>query len=500
MLRRELRHEARFVSMSATNARIACEEPLEQGEFIRLQISDKDGTGTKAGTRRTVIALVTGEFSAEKDFPYAYELTFLNTGWHRFKYVIDLCTPWFAVLLSLLAIGNVILLKHGNLSYFWYQPVINSYGLIVSIYILSRIAIAIFYRPPPENGLTPTVTVIIACKDEENSIGQTIRAIYESDYDLSKIEVIAVDDGSTDGTLAEMQREQATHPNLKVVSFGKNLGKRHAMAAGARAATGEILVYVDSDSFLAKNGLRKIVRGFADPEVGAVCGHAHVQNANRNLLTRMQEVRYHAAFRVVKAAESVFSAVTCCSGCFAAYRRAYVMEVLDDWLNQTFLGTEATFGDDRSLTNSLLRHYRILYDSEAICTTIVPEKLRVFFRQQARWKKSWIRESLRASCFMWQKHPMAAISFYLGVVFPFVAPIVVLHAIFLPLLSMGTFSYLYIYGAILMAALYGLIYLARFRSSMWVYGMLFSLFYMLVLVWQTYYALVTVRRNHWGTR
>ena len=73
-------------------------------------------------------------------------------------------------------------------------------------------------------------------------------------------------------------------------------------------------------------------------------------------------------------------------------------------------------------------------------------------------------------------------------------------ALVLPLLGVGEFSYLYLYGTTLMALLYGLLYLVRYKTSLWFWGLAFSIFYMVVLVWQTYYALLTVRRNHWGTR
>jgi hyaluronan synthase len=176
------------------------------------------------------------------------------------------------------------------------------------------------------------------------------------------------------------------------------------------------------------------------------------------------------------------------------------MPILDEWLNQTFLGTRATFGDDRSLTNFILRRHRVIYNSSATCTTLAPESWRQFFRQQLRWKKSWIRETFIGAGFMWRRHPAAAFFYYLGAVFPVVSPIVVFNALVYPPLVGGRISLLYVYGATLMAALYGLYYLGRKRNGLWLYGVAFSFFYMLVLVWQTYYALATVRRNHWGTR
>ena len=96
-----------------------------------------------------------------------------------------------------------------------------------------------------------------------------------------------------------------------------------------------------------------------------MCGHADVLNVRESWLTRMQAVRYFVAFRVVKAAESVFNAVTCCSGCFSAYRREAIMPRLEWWESQTFLGVESTFGDDRSLTNCVLRDWRVVYEKKA---------------------------------------------------------------------------------------------------------------------------------------
>ena len=93
--------------------------------------------------------------------------------------------------------------------------------------------------------------------------------------------------------------------------------------------------------------------------MGAIAGHAEVQNSRESWIARMQAVRYFVAFRVCKAAESIFGAVTCCSGCFSAYRREAIAPVLERWENQRFLGRPATYGDDRSLTNFVLRTWDV---------------------------------------------------------------------------------------------------------------------------------------------
>ncbi len=387
-----------------------------------------------------------------------------------------------------------------NIYAFWDNPLFKIYSLLVAGYVLTRFSMAAFYRPPQITGFQPTVTVIIAAMNEELSIRKTIDYIYECDYPVNKLQLIAVNDGSTDETLKEMELASLVYAGLDIISFHKNRGKRQAMAEGVKQAGGDILIFVDSDTFLRRDALQKIVRGFSDNSVGAVCGHAFVQNARQTNLTRMQEVRYYVSFRILKGAESILGTVTCCSGCLSAYRKSVVDKVLDKWLNQRFLGAEATFGDDRSLTNHVLRNNRVIYDSEAICSTIAPSTTRVFFRQQLRWKKSWIRESLIASTFLWKRHPLSAFFFYLQILICLVSPLFVTAMLIAPLFGLGRFSLIYAFGVLLVALLYGLFYLIRFRDGLWIYGVIFQFIYSIVLAWQNYYAIITIHRNHWGTR
>lgn len=416
----------------------------------------------------------------------------------RAPWLVQLTAVWIVALCAM----NIFWLRIENVNFYWYAPILNAYSIGVGAFILSRFVIALFYHPPRNVGIEPTVTIAITAFNEEDAIYRTVQCCYAVDYPREKLEVVVVDDGSVDGTMAELERAREAWPDLRVVSFRKNRGKREAMAAGARQARGDVLVYVDSDSFVRPDALRKIVQGFADPEVAAIAGHTEVANLRQNGLTRMQEVRYYVAFRIMKAAESVFGAVTCCPGCFSAYRRSCVMEVLEPWLHQRFLGVQATFGDDRSLTNFLLRRYKVIYASNAIATTIVPEGHRRFLKQQVRWKKSWLRESLIASGFMWKKHPVAAISFYAQVIFPIIAPLILMRAfIWLPFVQNDLASmFLYSFGVVLIGFLFSAYYLFWKASGTWVFGAYFTIYYMLILVWQMPYAIATSRDNRWGTR
>ena len=408
---------------------------------------------------------------------------------------------WASILFLFLAVSIILLIKYENLYFFWFDVPVFLYSLLVGAYLLSRFLFAAFYRPGAPGTDTPRITVICPVYNEEKYIERTLTQLMESAYPAARMQVIVINDGSTDDTLAQIQKTREKYPDMLLVNFERSRGKRNALAAGVRMSTGDIIVFIDSDSFLDPDALRNLTRRFADPGVAAVTGHCDVENQWTNLLTKMQAVRYYVAFRVMKAAESVFDCVTCLSGPLAAYRRPVLMEVLHEWVTQKFIGQPATYGDDRSLTNSMLtRGYKVVYESSARTTTIVPENYTGFMRQQMRWKRSWFRESLRACVFMWKKPPLMSLSFYLGFLLPVVAPAIVLRAlVYVPLFHHGSPA-MYIAGVFLMSALMSSTYLFARRSRLWFYGIPFCFFYMFVLVWQLPIAILTSMKTQWGTR
>jgi hyaluronan synthase len=226
-----------------------------------------------------------------------------------------------------------------------------------------------------------------------------------------------------------------------------------------------------------------------------VAGHADVLNVRESWLTRVQAVWYLISFRVYKAAESVFGTVTCCSGCFSAYRREAIGRHLAEWEHQTFLGRSATVGDDRALTNLILRDWKTRYQARAHSATLVAADLHKFLTQQARWKRSWARESVLLGAHVWRKHPLAAVPTYASIMLPLVAPWALARALVCAPLT-------YLAGIAVIAVVYGLYYACwrGLRDAVWLSGVLFVVLYLGFLVWQTYYSIITVRRTKWGTR
>ena len=416
---------------------------------------------------------------------------------------IDRSIRCVALLYILAIVGAIIAYKSLFAGMIFFDPYFTVYGIIVSVYILSRFGVSLFYRAGGWRDVQPSVAIVMPAFNEEDAIASSIRSLVGVDYPPEKLEVVVVNDGSSDSTGSIIDELATEDARISVLHFPENRGKRAAMAAGIRATSAEIIAFVDSDSVLEPEALGWVVQDFADANVGAVAGRADVLNRDESWLTRMQAVRYVVAFQVMKAAESVFGCVTCCSGCFAVYRRSAIVEHLEAWENQTFLGAPATFGDDRSLTNYVLREHRVVYQSRAVSATIVPSTMSKFIRQQMRWKRSWTRESLIVGRFLWRKHPCAALATYTGIILPLIAPITVIRAmVWRPFVEHTGAPLLYLLGIYAMALVYGLYYEVRHgrNDGLWLFGVLFVFFYLCFLVWQTYIAMLTSRRSTWGTR
>ncbi|HVQ88964.1 MAG TPA: glycosyltransferase family 2 protein [Actinomycetes bacterium] len=400
----------------------------------------------------------------------------------------------------------IILIKIDLMSSGGISPLLTCYAAVVVLYLGTRAVNAFRYRPVPAltSDDVPTVAVVVPCYNEGSVVADTVRSILALNYPADRLSVVVVDDGSSDNSWSFV-REVATDHRVRALRFEHNAGKRAAMAAGIRAADdAAIIAFVDSDTMLDADALRAAVAPFVEPgneDVAAVTGHAEVSNASSTWLARLQQVRYFAAFRMIKAAESVQRRVICASGCFSVYRRDLIMEILPRWEAQTFLGVAANYGDDRALTTDLLGGgYAILYQRNAVSYTAVPETWPTFWKQQLRWKKSWTRESLRLAPIAARWSPLVSYPVFSGLILQIFGPMVLLYSILYRPFVHGNDPWLYLAGINAMAVLYGLMYAWGKRSAAWWPGAVYAILYTCIMSFQTYLAWFRLRDTAWGTR
>jgi cellulose synthase/poly-beta-1,6-N-acetylglucosamine synthase-like glycosyltransferase/spore germination protein YaaH/peptidoglycan/xylan/chitin deacetylase (PgdA/CDA1 family) len=224
----------------------------------------------------------------------------------------------------------------------------------------------------PETG--PLVSVLIPCFNEEKVIASSVSRILESNW--TRLEVIVLDDGSTDGTAAEVQRHFGGDPRVRLISFA-NAGKALALNRGLDQVHGEIVVALDADTLFPPNTIGRLARWFVDPRVGAVAGNALVGN-RRNLLTRWQALEYVTAQNLERRALAALGAVTVVPGAVGAWRRS-TLETLGGYPSDTL-------AEDQDLTLAAqFAGWRIEFDPDARAYTEAPETVAGLLKQRFRW-------------------------------------------------------------------------------------------------------------------
>jgi hyaluronan synthase len=408
---------------------------------------------------------------------------------------------------------SLIIIKSKTSYDFYVNPMLLMYTIFITSFEISRLMGAMMFKRSLSRiieigneinpDFEPKVSFVIPCKNEEKTIATTIQKCYEADYPKNKIEVVIINDGSTDKTLDELMKCKKKFKNLKIVNWKINRGKRHGMNIGFCKSSGEIIIQLDSDSYIEPNSVRKLIEPFKNPSIGAVCAHADPLNSDVNLLTKMQTAYYFMSFRILKAAESTFMTVFCCSGCSSAYRKSVVMPIIDTWLNEKFMGLPVTWGDDRALTNWVLKQgYKTIYTDEAKAFTICPESWKVFFKQQVRWKKGWFVNSIFASKFILKKEPFAALTYFFPlVILTILTPFMAVKALVYNPLFRNVMPLYYMIGVFGIACLITIYYryVAR-QNKYWPYIFVWSAINMIFLSFILFYALARLKDRRWGTR
>ncbi len=376
--------------------------------------------------------------------------------------------------------------------------------------LIWRIAWWMRYRPVPackSNRRLPRCSVIVPAYNEGQTVFDTLSSLVGSDYPADKLQIITVDDGSRDDTWSWMQKAvQAWPDRIQAIRLKTNQGKRYALYQGILRSQGQIIITVDSDSVVEPQTIRCMVSPFTQHGVGAVAGNVRVLNRHEGVIPQLLEVSFAFSFDFIRAGQSSVDTVMCTPGALSAYRRSLLLRVLPEWLTQTFCGTPAGIGEDRALTNAILRlGYAVHYQSNAVVYTNVPVRYPTLCRMFLRWARSNVRENLAMGRFIFRRFREnsmlgARVNFLLSFYQMLTAPVLWLSLMFSLMIQPDIMAPALVVGATASGAVPAGFYFLRHRHPAGLWAFVYSLFWVAGLSWIGPYALITPHRSKWLTR
>ncbi|MFE5819538.1 bifunctional polysaccharide deacetylase/glycosyltransferase family 2 protein [Streptomyces sp. NPDC056479] len=268
----------------------------------------------------------------------------------------------------------------------WTVPVLSVGLLVVGVAVMGRFGMMLILarrhhrqRNRRRFSWGPTVhqpvSVIVPAYNEKECIANTLESLAKSTH---PIEIIVVDDGSTDGT-SEIARNAARElgmTNVRVIRQ-ENAGKPAALNNGVRSASYDIVVMMDGDTVFEPDAVHQLVQPFADPEVGAVAGNAKVGNRN-TVIGAWQHIEYVMGFNLDRRMYDLLRCMPTIPGAIGAFRREAVLGVGGM--------SEDTLAEDTDITIAMHRAgWRVVYQEHARAWTEAPGSLKQLWSQRYRW-------------------------------------------------------------------------------------------------------------------
>lgn len=239
---------------------------------------------------------------------------------------------------------------------------------------------------PPALSSYPLVSLVVPCHNEGAHVRETIGQLAKQTYPC--FEIIAVNDGSTDDTGAQLDQLMKEIPELRVLHLASNRGKATGLRAAALASKGDYLVCIDGDALLDPYATHWLMMHMLEsPRVGAVTGNPRIRNRS-TLLGRLQVGEFSSIIGLIKRAQRVYGRIFTVSGVISAFRKAALHDV-------GYWNTDMVTEDIDVSWRLQMRHWEIRYEPNALCWILMPETLRGLWKQRLRWAQGGSEVLLR---------------------------------------------------------------------------------------------------------
>ena len=269
---------------------------------------------------------------------------------------------------------------------YWGSHVLFSFfivGIFLSVGRMLVMAILAYLQKRKEpaaliSAAQPAVSVIVPAYNEELNAVRTIQSLLQQNY--PNLQIVFVDDGSTDDTFNKVNEQYKLTPNVLVVTK-KNGGKATALNYGINISTSDYVVCIDADTQLKNDAVTELMKKFITTDavmpVGAVAGNVKVGN-EVNMITYWQSIEYITSQNFDRRAFDLLNCITVVPGAIGAFKKTAVIEAGGF--------TSDTLAEDCDLTMRLHRKgYQVHNCTTAISYTEAPETMKQFLKQRFRW-------------------------------------------------------------------------------------------------------------------
>jgi len=245
----------------------------------------------------------------------------------------------------------------------------------------------------------PTISIIVAAKNEEKVIGRLLRSLLELRYPRSKMEIVVVEDGSSDKTAEICMSYVRSHPDLvRFYHRDESSGKPSALNYGLAVSTGEILAIFDADNVPEKDILLKVARNFEAGNVAAVQGKTRPLNRDQNSLTKITSFEETAWFRIYMTGKERLRLFVPMTGSCGFIRRK-VLKSVGGW-------DEDSITEDVELAVRLMKEgYTVRYVPDAVSWQEYPSTLKQLFTQRARWFRGYLETAAKYGRLLFRPNP-----------------------------------------------------------------------------------------------
>jgi cellulose synthase/poly-beta-1,6-N-acetylglucosamine synthase-like glycosyltransferase len=239
----------------------------------------------------------------------------------------------------------------------------------------------------------PSVSILIPARNEEKVIGRILQRMTELTYPKDKMQIMVIDDASTDNTRKIVEQYSKIHDYIEVIHRDEKeggKGKTSALNAGFKHAKGEIVFCFDADYYPQRDVLEKLVKEFADPKVGVAQGRITVLNEPQNMVTRLVALERIGGYRIDQQARDSLGLITQFGGTVGGVRRS-LLESLGGW-------DESILAEDTDLTFRVyLEGCKVRYVNDAESYEEAVESWKVYWNQRYRWAKGHMQCAFKHS-------------------------------------------------------------------------------------------------------